>query len=344
MSLSISKTIITTIILLLISQQALSGQLEDGFIAYKKGEVELAQKRWLPLAIAGNVRAQFFLSVLFDNQPKIKGNIDNAKHWLTASANNGFVPAQFNLGNNFYKGKYGPVNIKMSEYWWNQAAVQGFPEAQYHLATLYYWDKLGVKLNKKEAFYWFEQAAKGGYKDAVDAKLLMRAGETIPLPAADGPANITYDDHRIASKLSLDSKQVAMVSGQKNNNSVPPKKLETAKTTVVPKTDLPKKAAENNMVVAKYSPDKEWISQQPGANYTIQLLASTGINECKVHVSDMSRRYRLETHIQSFVKGGRKYCAVVLGSYGRHSAAKAKLKQLPARIRGAKPWIRNIAR
>lgn len=344
MSLSISKKIITTVILLLISQQGLSGQLEDGFIAYKKGEVGLAQKSWLSLAIAGNVRAQFFLSVLFDNQPKIKGNIDNAKRWLTASANNGFVPAQFNLGNNFYKGKYGPVNIKMAEYWWNQAAVQGFPEAQYHLATLYYWDKLGLKLNKKEAFYWFEQAAKGGYKDAVDAKLLMRAGEALPMPAADGPANISYNDPRIVSKLSFDSKQVAMVSEEKNNSPAPPKLLETAKPAVVPKTDLPKKAAVNNRVVAKDSPDKEWISQQPGANYTIQLLASTGINECKAHVSEMRRRYRLETHIQSFVKGGRKYCAVLLGSYGRYSAAKARLKQLPPRIRQAKPWIRKIAR
>lgn len=341
---SIAKTAIIITILLLISQQAISGQLEDGFVAYKNGEVEVAQKKWLALAIKGDVRAQFFLSIYFDNQPETKKNIDNAKRWLTASANNGFVPAQFNLGNNFHKGKYGPANNKMAEYWWSQAAVQGFSDAQYNLATLYYWGKRGVNLDKKEAFYWFEQAAKGGYKDAVDAKLLMRGGETLPPPEVNGPANILYDDHRIVSKLSLDSKQMVVVNGHEKQNFAPSEQLEIAKPAVVPKTNSPEKAVINNSVVVKDMPDKWWISEQPAKNYTIQLLASTSLKECNGHLGEIHRRYRLETHVQSFIKGGRKYCAVVFGSYRRHSEAKAKLQLMPAKIIQDKPWIRKIAR
>ncbi len=333
---SLSKTIIVIAILILISNTAAAGQLEDGFVAYKQGDNELAYKKWLPLAIEGDVRAQFFLSVLLDNRTGGPEDEDNAKKWLTASANNGFVPARFNLGNNYHKGKYGTVNNKMAEYWWNQAAVQGFAEAQYHLATLYYWGKRGVKLDLKEAFYWFEQAAKQGFQEASEALLLIRAGEPLQPPNENEPANIAYDDPRIVSRLSLDHKQMA--AGEQQKKQVVRKK--TIVSVPKPSEEI---VEESKDAVTKHS-DKDWVSQQPATNYTIQLFASTKLSECGDQTQHLYRSYRLETHVQSFMKDNRKYCAVIYGSHGRQSGAKVKLSQLPVKIKQAKPWIRKIAR
>jgi hypothetical protein len=356
MPLSISKTIII-ISLLLVSQFAISGQLQDGFVSYKQGDVEASLKEWLALAIKGDVRAQFFLSVLFENLSSSPGDKDNAKRWLTASANNGFVPAQFNMGNNFHKGRYGPVNNKMAEYWWNQAAVQGFPDAQYHLATLYYWGKRGVKLNLKESFYWFEQAAKGGHKGAGEAVLLMRGGEPIPPPETGEPSNIAYDDPRIVSKLSLDARQTALVKQLSKqaaiNQKQQVKKIPEAKSVSrqdrlneepIATPELSEKVLAEIKVTAPEQPEKEWAEQQPPTNYTLQLLASTSLSECKNHLHLLRKRHQLAFHAQSFTKNGQKYCAVIHGSYESYSQAKAMLGKLPRKLRQGKPWIRKIAR
>jgi len=90
---------------LFFSLPVLSDSVEDGFIAFKQGDKESAYKHWLPLAIKGEPRAQFFLSVLYEGWTGRAEDLSNAKRWLTASANNGFIPAQFNLGNNYYLRK-----------------------------------------------------------------------------------------------------------------------------------------------------------------------------------------------------------------------------------------------
>ena len=337
-------------ILLLPLQQAVSGQLEDAFIAYKQGDFELAQKDWLALAIKGDVRAQFFLSVLLDKQSEGRKDRENSKRWLTAAANNGFVPAQFNIGNNFHKGKYGLINNKMAEYWWNQAAMQGFPDAQYHLATLYYAGTHGVERNNKEAFYWFEQAAKSGYKGAADMVLLMRAGEKLPLQKAGEPNNIVYDDPRIVSKLSLSPKQVAQAKRQKGLQPTlsQTSEVEVPTSAIAATKEKVDRASEEIVSKTGVSPPeqekRDWISQQPQTNYTIQLMASTIVRLCNNHRNKLSATAGLETHIQPFMKKGKRYCAVVFGSFGSYSRAKAGLKKLPRNIRKSKPWIRKIAR
>ena len=346
---SISKAVIIVAMLFSLFQPVFSGELEDGFIAYKQSNNELAREKWLALAIKGDVRAQFFLSVYFDKLSDSPKDRENAKRWLTASANNGFVPAQFNIGNNYHRGKYGYINNKMAEYWWNQAAMQGFPDAQYHLATLYYRGEKGVVRNLKEATYWFEQAAKGGYKDAADAALLVRAGsESLPIRAG-GPNNIAYDDPRIVSKLTLTSNQISQAEQsikqakeqpqpEAAQRELQPEKLPT------PDIQLPEEVISKIKLPKPEQQKSSWVSQQPPGNYTIQLLASTISQECKNHRNRLAAMAKLETHIQPFMKKGRRYCAVIYGSYGSYSKAKSTLSRLPSKIRKAKPWIRKIAR
>jgi hypothetical protein len=353
----INKTVILLAILFLPCQHVVSGQLESAFLAYKQGDSELAQREWLALAIKGDVRAQFFLSVFFDEQSNSPKDRDNAKRWLTASANNGFVPAQFNIGNNFHKGRYGQIDNKKAEYWWNQAAMQGFPEAQYRLAYLYYRGKHGVERNLKEAYYWYEQAAKGGHEQAVDALLLMRAGEALPPEQAGAPSNIAYDDPRIVSKLSLPTKAIAQTEQQNLPSATKPQqaKVDAPESVVADKQEKPASSLTNDIklpaeVVSEIQAadrkqqKQDWVSQQPPANYTIQLLASTIPQECKKYSSSLTARDKLETYTQSFMQKGKRYCAVVYGSYGSYSQAKSSLSLLPRKIRKRKPWIRKIAR
>jgi hypothetical protein len=346
---SISKAVIIVAVLFSLFQPVLSGELEDGFVAYKQGNNELAREKWLALAIKGDVRAQFFLSVYYDKLSDSPKDIENAKRWLTASANNGFVPAQFNIGNNYHRGKYGYINNKMAEYWWNQASMQGFPDAQYHLATLYYRGEKGVVRNLKEATYWFEQAAKGGHKDAVDAALLVRAGsETLPLRAG-GPNNIAYDDPRIVSKLTLTSNQISQAEQSKTQAIEQPQpevvqRVAQPEKLPTPDIQLPEEVVSKIKLPEPEQQKSSWVSQQPPGNYTIQLLASTIPQECKSYSNRLFASTKLETHTQPFMKKGKRYCAVIYGSYKSHSRGKSTLRQLPRKIRNAKPWIRKIAR
>ena len=322
MSRSRPRRIILLAILLLLSTQAFSDPLEEGFVAFKQGDKELAYKNWLPLAIRGDARAQFFLSVLYENWTGGVEDKKNATRWLTASANNGFIPARFNLGNNYHQGRYGAVDNKMAAYWWEQAAVQGFVEAQYHLATIYYWGK-GIQQDLKEALYWYQKAAKNGSQEAAAAILQMRASEMVGLRERSGPVNISYDDPRIVSRLSLPS------NGNSSDQTDAGVKI----------ADTPKAETGPDSI---QSSDQDWVEQQPTGNFTIQLFASGRLNHCEDYVRQLRERYQLETHAHASARKRRIRCSVIYGSYAERVEAKAKLRQLPREIRRAKPWVRQL--
>ncbi len=345
MSYSRQLTRITVLaISLLISIPANSGPIEDGFIAFKQGDKELAYKHWLPLAIQGDARSQFFLSMLYENWTGGAEDRKNAKRWLTASANNGFVPAIFNLGNNYHQGRYGAINNKMAEYWWTQAAVQGFVDAQYHLATIYYWG-IGLPQDLKEAFYWFDKAAKNGSQEASDAVLQMRARNQLQFRERSGPSNIAYDDPRIVSRLALEPQEKNAVE----DVAIPiAASVLSAKPEPQPRLGPRLPVAQKDEVVkesgSSQSSGYDWVSQQPTSNFTIQLYASGRSNHCDDYVKKLRELYQLETYSQASVRKRKRLCSVIYGSYVQRAEAKAKLEQLPRKIRRLKPWIRKIAK
>ncbi len=325
---------------LLIASSACAASLDEGFVAFKQGDKELAHNNWLPLAIQGNVRAQFLLGVLYEQWTERAASQKNAKKWLTAAANNGFIPAQFNLGNNYLQGRYGRVDSKMAVYWWEQAAVQGFVDAQYHLAMLYYQGD-GIERNTKEAIYWLKKAADSGYPEATAALVEIRAGRLVSTDKRGEVTNIAYDDPMIVStQLSAtpasatqdeqtDSMADSSIAGAmpKQIKQIPPVEKQA---TEVPEAESPPAA------------DHGWVAQQPAANYTIQLLASGRMSSCEEQVRQLHEHYQLETHAHAFAMKGKKLCSVIYGSYEKRAEAKAKLKQLSRKIRQNKPWIRKL--
>jgi septal ring-binding cell division protein DamX len=164
----------------------------------------------------------------------------------------------------------------------------------------------------------------------------MRGGEPLPQPAAGEPYNIAYDDPRIVSKLLLDSKQTALVKQQapemkKMAEEAPKKKIKPSADVKNKELTLAPKAPEvpliKNEAAAPEQPEKEWTLQQPATNYTLQLLASKSVSECKNKSKQLFQRYQLSFHVQSFIKNGQKYCVVIHGSYGSYSQAKTMLKK-----------------
>ncbi len=338
---TVSVTATLFAVLLLLASSALSASLEEGFVAFKQGDKELAHKNWLPLAIQGNVRAQFLLSVLYERWTERSASRKNAKKWLTAAANNGFIPAQFNLGNNYLQGRYGKADNKMAAYWWEQAAVQGFVDAQYHLAMLYYQGD-GIQRSPKEAVYWLKKAADSGYPEATAALVEMRAGRLVRTDKRGEVANISYDDPMIVST------QLAATPASAAQDEPTDTTTDSSIAGAMPKQAQqipPAEKQATGLPEAEKQPaaDRGWVAQQSAANYTIQLLASGRMSSCEEQVKQLYERYQLETHAHAFALKGRKLCSVIYGSYEKPAEAKAKLKQLPRNLRQNKPWIRKLS-
>lgn len=333
---------------LLVVSTAFSGPLEDGFVAFKQGDKQLAQKSWLPLAIKGNVRAQFLLSVLYEQWTERPQNQKNAKKWLTAAANNGFIPAQFNLGNNYHQGKYGKANNKMAVYWWEQAAVQGFIDAQYHLATIYY-QGVGIQQNSKEAMYWFKKAADNGYPKATAALVELRSDRPIRIQKIDEIANISFDDPMVIA-LQPTATLASSTKGESTDNMSVGDKIDAGSSKDDSEPVLVKEAEQllkqqESEPIAVEQPTASvqgWVAQQPAGNYTIQLVASGRMIHCTDYSKQLREHYQLDTHSHVFALKGRKLCAVIYGSYEKYSEARSSLKQLPREIRRNKPWIRKL--
>jgi hypothetical protein len=327
---------------------AFSDSVDDGLAAFKRGDRELAYKNWLPLAIKGDARAQFFLSVLYEQWTGGEEDRKNARRWLIASANNGFIPAQFNLGNNYHLGKYGRANNKMAAYWWEQAAIQGFVEAQYRLGSIYYWG-VGIELDLKESFYWFDKAARNGSQRARAAMLQARAG-TLERDR-NAPVNITYDDPRIVTTSQAGATGAPAGAGSQAQVPAPEAPAvmqehgEGATPDQMPEPSRP--AATRTLTVEpepKAEPEPDWVQQQPATNSTIQLFASGRMQHCEEYAGKLRQDHGLDTRAYAFSSRGNKLCAVLVGSYPQRAEAMTGLQQLPGKLRRDKPWIRNLGK
>ena len=72
----------------------------------------------------------------------------------------------------------------------------------------------------------------------------------------------------------------------------------------------------------------------------IQLIASQSISGVKHYLKQLPGEVIPFTY--HFLKDEKAWMAVATGIYADHGAASRAIKALPAKIRKAKPWIRNI--
>ena len=72
--------------------------------AYKAGNYETAYKKLLPLAKAGDAKAQNLLGVMYSEGLSVEQEYTEAFKWFQKSAEQGFVESQYNLGVMYHEG------------------------------------------------------------------------------------------------------------------------------------------------------------------------------------------------------------------------------------------------
>lgn len=107
-----------------------------GYAAYKSGYYQRAIKLWLPLAEAGDARAQEFIGILYEEGHGVPKDAVKAIEWYERAASSGDMAAQYNLGRIYFKGELVEQDVDRARDLLQDAADQGDRDAQALLATL----------------------------------------------------------------------------------------------------------------------------------------------------------------------------------------------------------------
>ncbi len=131
----------------------------QGLAAFEIGDLEIAERLWLPAARAGNADAAYHLALLYER--RAPGGVA-ALFWYRRAARLGHSDAQHNLGLALMNGEGVPVDMAQALYWWRKAARQGNVDSQYNLGLVYALGRNGVRPDRQRARYWWLQAARHG--------------------------------------------------------------------------------------------------------------------------------------------------------------------------------------
>jgi hypothetical protein len=170
---SVHRSVLLTLLCLLIFSRANAGPLEDGIAAYEKGDFLAAHQFWLPLAEQGNQHAQANLSILYLDGLGVAKNFNEFVKWSRKAAIQGAASSQHNLGVAYESGQGVGQDYAEAAKWYLKAADQDNTSSQISLGALYEAGK-GVRMNKVQAFKWYLIAAQRGYT-ASDSKTTLLA-------------------------------------------------------------------------------------------------------------------------------------------------------------------------
>jgi len=86
--------------------------------------------------------------------------------------------------------------------------------------------------------------------------------------------------------------------------------------------------------------DRQWIAQQPGDHFTLQLLATRQ----RDNVSRFVKQHGLDGLAVAFEtrRNGQTWYSVIVGSYPDRQQAQQAFSQLPASVQKLQPWIRRF--
>lgn len=154
--------------------------------AYRQGKYELAREKIMPLAKAGDPRAQYAIGLMYRNGRGFFKDKDEADKWflkaekgLQKLAKDKDPEALTMLGYMFYRGAGIEKDYEQAAENFKKAANSGYKLAQFYLGWLYR-SGHGVPWDEKKAIKWYEKAAKQGMSLAANnIGVLYHNGETI---------------------------------------------------------------------------------------------------------------------------------------------------------------------
>jgi uncharacterized protein len=172
MKLAINYAIAAVILLLSFVAPVAAGPLEDGVVAFVRGDYAAAMLDFLPLAYQGDAKAQNYLGDIYYEGLGVPRSDDLAAQWYLKAAKQGYRESQTALGTMYFDGFGVPQSYPNAIQWWRKAAVQGGSRAQNSLGALY--EKgIGAPMNLILAYKWYSLSAiqDPAYKSAVRAQL-----------------------------------------------------------------------------------------------------------------------------------------------------------------------------
>ena len=120
---------LTLAIMLAFAFSANAGSLEDGLVAYARGNYAMALKFWQPHAEQGHAEAQNNLGVIYANGRGVPRDDAEAVKWYRKAGEQGNAVAQFNLGVSYKTGWGVPQDYVSAHMWLNLAAAAGYETA-----------------------------------------------------------------------------------------------------------------------------------------------------------------------------------------------------------------------
>lgn len=132
-----SPRFLTAIVFLLICLiQPAWADFQAGMDARNRGDFATALREWQPLADKGDVHAQFYLGLLYENGDGVPRDIAKARQWYEKSAAQNGANAQFYLGLLSAFGQGGPIDLVQAYMWYSLAAENGHQGAAVYRGDL----------------------------------------------------------------------------------------------------------------------------------------------------------------------------------------------------------------
>lgn len=219
--------------------------------------------------------------------------------WLPlAEQDNALV--QTLVGSMYAYGEGTERNDVQAVKWFTRAAIHGSAQAQYNLGIMYE-QGFGVEKDLDEARRWLLAAAEQGREEA------RKRLNTLSASSAGAIIKDTQPPVQVAEQN----------TGTDTDELLGPPDIDT---------------------IAATDASQDWLQQQPGHYYTIQLAASldqrlVDARLKDIHLSDKLVRITSE-------RNGQTWHAIVYGSFANFNDAKRALDTLPETLRSQQPWIR----
>jgi TPR repeat protein len=154
---------------------AAAARFEDGLAAANRNDYTTAYRLWLPLAEAGEARAQLYVGLLHEQGRGVGQAYATAVKWYRKAALQGLPRAQYHLAV-MYENRLGiSEDFPIAQEWYRRAAEQGDALAQNNLGLMFR-DGRGGPVDPVVAVMWFTLAAAQGHTGAA-----INRAETVKL-------------------------------------------------------------------------------------------------------------------------------------------------------------------
>ncbi|MGL4398176.1 MAG: tetratricopeptide repeat protein [Hyphomicrobium sp.] len=154
------------------------------------------------------VQAQYRLGTLYERGLGVKADVARATDWYQRAAERGNIKAMHNLAVLSAGQNKAAPDYATAAKWFNEAADRGLSDSQFNLAVLYE-NGLGVEQSMAQAYKWLTLAAKGGDKEAVRRRDILRgkltadeisAAEQMTAVFKSKPNDVMANDARTAGE------------------------------------------------------------------------------------------------------------------------------------------------